>query len=155
MTMSAAAQAHRRLGTSGSGILQARLKIIGHLRSTLQSLADAPRQGVEGAPDAWIEVHPAYARALDGILPNDEIIVITWLHLADRTILEVHPRDDTANPLTGVFATRSPHRPNPVGLHRVTVRGIDGARLRVGPIEAIDGTPVIDIKATLADCAGA
>lgn len=122
---------------------------IGRVRSTLRSLADAPRQGAEGAPDAWLEVDPAYARALSGVAVGDALIVITWLDRAKRDVLEVHPRGDPANPLTGVFATRSPHRPNPLGLHRVNVREIAGTRLRVGPIEAIDGTPVVDIKVAL------
>ena len=122
---------------------------IGHIRSTLRTPDEAPRQGAEGAPDAWLEVDPAYARALSGIAPGDDIIVITWFHLAKRDVLEVHPRGDPANPLAGVFATRSPHRPNPLGLHRVTVRELSGTRLRIGPIEAIDGTRVVDIKAVL------
>lgn len=122
---------------------------IGHIRSSLRSLADAPRQGSEGAPDAWLEVDPAFTRALQGIDPGDDILVITWLHRADRNVLEVHPRDDPHIPLHGVFATRSPDRPNPLGLHRVTVREISGTRLRIGPIEAIDGTPVVDIKPVL------
>lgn len=119
---------------------------VGVLRSVLGSLADAPRQGAEGAPDAWLDVVPSFADALDGVGPGDELIVITWLHQARRDVLRVHPRGDPALPLTGVFATRSPHRPNPLGLHRVTVREIAGTRLRIGPIEAIDGTPVIDVK---------
>jgi tRNA-Thr(GGU) m(6)t(6)A37 methyltransferase TsaA len=119
---------------------------IGWLRSELRHLDAAPRQGAEGAPDAWLEVRPAFAAALDGLRPGDEIILLTWLHLADRGVLAVHPRDDRTQPLTGVFATRSPDRPNPIGLHRVTIRAIEGARLRVGPIEAVDGTPVIDVK---------
>ncbi|MCI0451072.1 MAG: tRNA (N6-threonylcarbamoyladenosine(37)-N6)-methyltransferase TrmO [Candidatus Latescibacteria bacterium] len=123
------------------------LRPIGVIRSTLRSLAEAPRQGAECAPDAWLEVDPAFARALRGISAGDEAIVITWLHRADRSVMEVHPRDDHKNPLTGVFATRSQDRPNPLGLHRVTVREISGTRLRIGPIEAIDGTPVVDIKA--------
>jgi tRNA-Thr(GGU) m(6)t(6)A37 methyltransferase TsaA len=127
---------------------------VGHIRSALRELAEAPRQGSEGAPDAWLEVRPAYARALSGLVEGDEIIVVTWLHRADREVLEVHPRSDPRNPLAGVFATRSPDRPNPLGLHRVTLRGITGTRLRIGPIEAIDGTPVLDLKPVLADCAG-
>ena len=123
------------------------LQPIGQLRSTLRSLEDAPRQGSEGAPDAWLDVEPQFARGLLGIAPGDEVVVVTWLHLADRDVLEVHPRGDPENPLAGVFATRSPHRPNPLGLHRVTVREITGTRVRIGPIEAIDGTPVVDIKA--------
>jgi len=122
---------------------------IGHIRSTLRDLDAAPRQGNEGAPDAWLEVEPAFALALDGIAAGDEILVITWLDRADRDVLVVHPRSDPTNPLTGVFATRSPHRPNPLGLHRVHVRELAGTRLRIGPIEAIDGTPVVDIKAVL------
>jgi tRNA-Thr(GGU) m(6)t(6)A37 methyltransferase TsaA len=94
-------------------------------------------------------VDPAFARALLGIAAGDEVVVITWLHRADRDVLEVHPRGDLRNPLAGVFATRSPDRPNPLGLHRVTVREIAGTRLRIGPIEAIDGTPVADIKPAL------
>lgn len=120
---------------------------IGQIRSTLRALEDAPRQGREGAPDAWLEVDPTFSRALLGIAPGDEVVIVTWLHLADRDVLQVHPRGDPKNPLAGVFATRSPHRPNPLGLHRVTVREIAGTRLRVGPIEAIDGTPVVDVKA--------
>lgn len=119
---------------------------IGFIRSTLRKLEDAPRQGSEGAPDAWLEIDSAFARALLGIAAGDELVVITWLHRADRAVLETHPRNDAQNPLTGVFATRSPDRPNPLGLHRVTVREISGTRLRIGPIEAIDGTPVVDVK---------
>ncbi len=119
---------------------------IGHIRSALDDLSIAPRQGREGAPDAWIELDPQYAQGLQGLSAGDEIIVLAWFHLADRTKLAVHPRAERDRPLTGVFATRAPHRPNPVGLHRVTVREIDGTRLRVGPIEAIDGTPIVDIK---------
>jgi len=122
---------------------------IGTIRSTLRALRDAPLQGDEGAPDAWLEVDPAFAPALRGISEGDEIIVITWLDRGNREVLEVHPRGDPRNPLAGVFATRSPHRPNPLGLHPVTVREIDGMRLRIGPIEAIDGTPVVDIKPSL------
>lgn len=119
---------------------------IGHIRSALDDLSIAPRQGREGAPDAWIELDPQYAQGLQGLSAGDEIIVLAWFHLADRTKLAVHPRAERDRPLTGVFATRAPHRPNPVGLHRVTVREMDGTRLRVGPIEAIDGTPIVDIK---------
>jgi len=122
---------------------------IGRIRSTLRALEEAPRQGSEGAPDAWLEVHPTFARGLLGIAAGDEVIVVTWLHRADRDVLEVHPRGDPENPLAGVFATRSPDRPNPLGLHRVTVREISGTRLRIGPIEAVDGTPVVDVKAVL------
>ena len=122
------------------------LRPIGRVRSTLRDVSAAPRQGSEGAPDAWLDIEPALVAGLHRMSVGDEILVITWLHLADRAMLQVHPRGDPSQPLTGVFATRSPHRPNPLGLHRVTVREIAGARLRVGPIEAIDGTPVMDIK---------
>ena len=128
------------------------LRAIGRIRSDLKRLDDAPRQGREGAPDAWLEIHDDVAPALDRLAAGDEIVLITWLHAAKRDVLAVHPRDDRSIPLTGVFATRSPDRPNPLGLHRVTVRAIDGARLRIGPIEAIDGTPVVDIKIALDDC---
>jgi tRNA-Thr(GGU) m(6)t(6)A37 methyltransferase TsaA len=127
------------------------LQPVGHIRSTLHEIDQAPRQGSEGAPDAWLEVNPAFALGLSRIAAGDDVIVITWLHRADREVLEVHPRNDVRIPLTGVFATRSPDRPNPLGLHRVTVREISGTRLRIGPIEAIDGTPVVDIKAVLDD----
>ena len=123
-----------------------RLRPIGVIRSELTALREAPMQGSEGAPDAWLEVHDWAAEALAGLAAGDEILVITWLHRADRNVMKVHPRSDPRNPLTGVFATRSPDRPNPLGLHPVTVRAIDGNRLRVGPIEAIDGTPVVDVK---------
>src|SRR5579883_1132699 len=123
------------------------LEPVGIIRSSLLTPEEAPRQGREGAPDAWLDVDPVYAPALLGIAEGDELIVVTWLDRADRTVLEVHPRGDPANPLTGVFATRSPHRPNPLGLHRVSVRSIHENRLRIGPIEAVDGTPVVDLKA--------
>ena len=124
-----------------------KMQAIGHIRSDLRDPGSAPRQGPEGAPDAWLDVDPAFERALSGVKPGDEILLITWLHLADRATLEVHPRGDPRNPLAGVFSTRSQHRPNPLGLHRVTVRRIDGRSLRIGPIEAVDGTPVVDVKA--------
>jgi tRNA-Thr(GGU) m(6)t(6)A37 methyltransferase TsaA len=116
------------------------------VRSTLRSLEDAPRQGEEGAPDAWLDVDPALARGLTGLRAGDAIVLVTWLDRADRGVLETHPRNDPSLPLMGVFATRSPDRPNPLGLHRVTIRAVDGTRLRVGPLEAIDGTPVLDLK---------
>ncbi|HEU4939640.1 MAG TPA: tRNA (N6-threonylcarbamoyladenosine(37)-N6)-methyltransferase TrmO [Vicinamibacterales bacterium] len=125
------------------------LRPVGTITSTLKARRDAPKQGSEGAPDAWLEVDAAFAEALDGLEVGDEILVITWLHQAQRDVLKVHPRSNPRNRLTGVFATRSPDRPNPVGLHPVVVRAIDGIRLRIGPIEAIDGTPVIDIKPVL------
>ena len=128
---------------------------IGFLLSPLKELQEAPRQGREGAPDAWLEVNASVAEGLEALAVGDEIIVITWLHKAQRDILKVHPRGDETVPLAGVFATRSPDRPNPLGLHRVTVLEIAGARLKVGPIEAIDGTPVVDIKPVLPQSAEA
>ena len=106
-------------------------------------------QGSEGAPDAWLEVSESVAEGLDGLARGDELIILTWLHHANREVLKVHPRSDRRRPLTGVFATRSPDRPNPIGLHQVKVHEIDGNRLRIGPIEVIDGTPVVDIKPVL------
>lgn len=130
------------------------LRPIGVVRSTLQSRHAAPRQGAEGAPDAWIEVQPWAAAALDGLAVGDTLIVITWFHEARRDVLRVHPRSDPNNPLTGVFATRSPDRPNPLGLHPVTVRAMEENRLLVGPLEAIDGTPVVDLKPIIGDGIG-
>jgi tRNA-Thr(GGU) m(6)t(6)A37 methyltransferase TsaA len=125
------------------------LRPIGVIRSSLTSRKDAPKQGDEGAPDAWLEIHPSAADGLLRLAVGDEILVFTWLHQARRETLQVHPRGNEDNPLTGVFATRSPDRPNPLGLHPVVVREIDGSRLRIGPMEAIDGTPVVDIKPVL------
>jgi len=122
---------------------------IGVIRSELASREAAPNQGSEGGPDAWLEVYSAFAEGLEGIGVGDDVILITWFHKAHRDRLKLHPRRDKSRPLTGVFSTRSPDRPNPLGLHRVTVREISGNRLRVGPLEAIDGTPVVDIKPVL------
>ena len=132
----------------------AQVRPVGVIRSTLKNRKHAPMQGSEGAPDAWLEVTPSVAEAMDGLAVGDDIIVLTWFHRARRDTLKVYPRSDRNRPLTGVFATRSPDRPNPVGLHRVTIRKIVKNRLRIGPIEAIDGTPVIDIKPALGvgDC---
>jgi tRNA-Thr(GGU) m(6)t(6)A37 methyltransferase TsaA len=126
-----------------------RLVPVGVVRSSLRDRADAPRQGSEGAPDASIHLEPFFAGALQGVGVGDEIFLVTWLHRADREVLQVHPRDDESQPLTGVFATRSSDRPNPLGLHRVTVLGIDGLELHVAPLEATEGTPVVDIKPAL------
>lgn len=122
---------------------------IGVVRSTLTSLDAAPRQGDEGAPEAWLELTPQARDGLTGLTVGTHLLVLTWLHLAQRDVLLVHPRGDPARPLTGVFATRSPDRPNPLGLHPVTVLEVAGQRLRVAPLEAIDGTPIIDIKPVL------
>lgn len=139
------------VGASSTGGQPAQLRPIGVIRSRLKTREKAPKQGSEGAPDAWLELRQTVTPGLDGITMGDEIIVMTWLHRARRGVLKVHPRSDPRRPLTGVFATRSPDRPNPVGLHRVTVRNIVKNRLRIGPIEAIDGTPVIDIKPVLCE----
>jgi tRNA-Thr(GGU) m(6)t(6)A37 methyltransferase TsaA len=127
------------------------LRPIGQIHSTLTERKNAPRQGNEGAPDAWLEIDPSYAKGLLGIAVGDEVLIFTWFHRSNRDTLEVIPRNDPRNRLTGVFATRSPDRPNPIGLHRVTVREISELRLRIGPIEAIDGTPVVDMKPVLSN----
>lgn len=120
---------------------------IGQVHSPLTQRALAPKQGWEGAPDARLEVFEPFLPALDGVVPGAELIVVTWLHESQRDTLRVHPRDDPRNPLTGVFATRSSDRPNPLGLHRVTVVSVDDGRwLAVRGLEAIDGTPIIDLK---------
>jgi tRNA-Thr(GGU) m(6)t(6)A37 methyltransferase TsaA len=129
----------------------ATLDFVGRVRSELSDLRDAPRQGSEGAPDAWLELDAAVAPALDGVAVGDALVLVTWLDRADRSVLRTHPRNDRSLPLTGVFATRSPDRPNPLGLHRVTLRAIEGTRLRVGPLEAVDGTPIVDLKPVLED----
>ena len=123
---------------------------IGIIRSALTNLEAAPHQGDEGAPEAWLELTAQVAQGLEGIRAGDELIVLTWFHRARRDLLQVHPRGRIEAPLKGVFATRSPHRPNPVGLHRVSVLEVAGNRLKVRPIEAIDGTPIVDIKPVLA-----
>ena len=122
---------------------------IGVVSSPLTDPAVAPKQGFEGAPDAWLVLEPGVAAGLDGLRPGDDIIVLTWLHRARRDVLRVHPRDDPSNPERGVYKTRSADRPNPIGLHRVEVAAIDGARVRVRGLEAVDGTPVVDLKPVL------
>lgn len=127
-----------------------RLQPIGVVRSTLRAREDAPNQADRGAPEALIEIDAAYADALHRLEVGDELIVLTWLHLADRDVLQTHPTGDERIPLTGVFRTRSSDRPNPIGVHRVTVTAIDGAcGIHVGALEAIDGTPVVDLKIAL------
>jgi tRNA-Thr(GGU) m(6)t(6)A37 methyltransferase TsaA len=126
------------------------LRPIGVVRSPLRAPGDAPNQAFEGAPEATLEIEPAYAEALHRVEVGDELIVLTWLHLADRDVLQTHPTGDTSIPLTGVFRTRSPDRPNPIGVHRVVVTAFDGpTTLRVGALEAIDGTPIIDLKVAM------
>jgi tRNA-Thr(GGU) m(6)t(6)A37 methyltransferase TsaA len=126
------------------------LQPVGVVRSPLRRLEDAPMQASEGAPEAVLEIDPLFAEALHGVRPGGDLILLTWLHQADRDVLQVHPRGDESVPLTGVFATRSPARPNPIGLHRVTVLGFESpTRLRVAALEAIDGTPILDLKTVL------
>ena len=122
---------------------------IGTVSSPLVDLSEAPRQGDEGAPPAWLVFDPAVADALRDLEPGMEVLLFTWLDRADRDVLVVHPRGDASRPQQGVFSTRSPHRPNPIGLHRVTIVAIDGLRLQVSDLEAIDGTPIVDVKPVL------
>ena len=123
--------------------------VIGTVRSPLTDPADAPKQGDEGAPDAAIEVRKELVAAIDGLRAGAEVLLLTWLDRADREVLAVHPRGDRGRPLQGVFATRAPHPPNPIGLHRVRVLAVEGATVRVSGLEAVDGTPVLDIKPVL------
>ena len=127
----------------------AELRPVGWVRSPVADPSDAARQGDEGAPDVVVELDPSVAAAAADLHPGDELLLLTWLHLADRTTQAVHPRGDTSRPSTGVFATRSPDRPNPIGLHRVRLLSVDGLRLRVTGCEAVDGTPVVDLKPVL------
>jgi len=122
---------------------------IGVVESPLTDRADAPKQGDEGAPDAWLVFEPGVLDGLDGLEPGDEVIVLTWLHRGRRDVLRVHPRDDRSVPQRGVFTTRSQDRPNPIGLHQVRVLTVDGLRVQVNHLEAFDGTPVVDVKAVL------
>jgi tRNA-Thr(GGU) m(6)t(6)A37 methyltransferase TsaA len=126
-----------------------RVKPVGRVASRLRDRAEAPRQGHEGAPDAWLEFGPDMAEALRDLRTGTEVLVLTWLHQARRDVFAVHPRGDRSRPLTGVFATRSPDRPNPIGLHRVEITAIDGLRVRVRNLEAVDGTPIVDVKPVL------
>jgi tRNA-Thr(GGU) m(6)t(6)A37 methyltransferase TsaA len=127
------------------------LTAIGVVESPLTDLDAAPRQGDEGAPDAWLVIVPGFVDALDGLAPGDDVLLLTWFDRARRDVVRVHPRGDRTRAEQGVFATRSPHRPNPIGLHRVTIVAIDGNRVQVRPLEAIDGTPVLDVKPVLGD----
>lgn len=122
---------------------------IGYVESELVELSAAPRQPDEGAPDAWLVIEDRYARALHGVTAGMDLLLLTWLDRADRETLAVHPRDDVARPLTGVFATRAPQRPNPIGLHDIHVLSISGTRLRVRNLEALDRTPILDLKPPL------
>jgi tRNA-Thr(GGU) m(6)t(6)A37 methyltransferase TsaA len=119
---------------------------IGHVESELVELDAAPRQPDEGAPNAWLVIEDGYARALDGVTAGMDLLLLTWLDRADRETLAVHPRDDITRPLTGVFATRAPQRPNPIGLHDIHVLSVSGTRIRVRNLEALNGTPILDLK---------
>jgi tRNA-Thr(GGU) m(6)t(6)A37 methyltransferase TsaA len=119
---------------------------IGRVESPLTDKATAPKQGHEGSPEAWLVFEPAVLDGLDGIAAGDEVILLTWLDRADRDVLRVHPRDDVSNPMRGVFSTRSADRPNPIGLHPVQIVEIEGSRVRVRNLEALDGTPIVDLK---------
>jgi tRNA-Thr(GGU) m(6)t(6)A37 methyltransferase TsaA len=130
------------------------LRPIGRVESPLTEPETAPKQGDEGAPEAWLVLEPEALEGLEGIEPGDSVIVLTWLDRARRDVLRVHPRGDTSRPQQGVFATRSQHRPNPIGLHPVEIEAIDGARLRVRNLEALDGTPIIDLKPVLSGDVG-
>ena len=130
------------------------LRPIGRVVSSLTDLQSAPRQADEGAPEAWLAFEPEMLEGLRNLRPGDEAILLTWLDRARRDVLSVHPRGDTSRPQEGVFSTRSPHRPNPIGLHRVEITAIDGPRLRVRRLEALDGTPIIDIKPVLSERIG-
>jgi tRNA-Thr(GGU) m(6)t(6)A37 methyltransferase TsaA len=125
------------------------LRPVGRVESSLVAADEAPLQGDEGAPDAWLVFDEGVAEALRDLGPGDEVLVLTWLDRASRDVLVVHPRGDLSRPATGVFGTRSPDRPNPIGLHRVTVLGVDGTRVQVSDLEALDGTPVLDVKPVL------
>jgi tRNA-Thr(GGU) m(6)t(6)A37 methyltransferase TsaA len=125
------------------------LRPVGRVESSLVDAAEAPLQGDEGAPDAWLVFDEVVAEALGDLRPGDEVLVLTWLDRASRDVLVVHPRGDLSRPATGVFGTRSPDRPNPIGLHRVTVLAVDATRVQVSDLEALDGTPVLDVKPVL------
>ena len=131
-----------------------KLTRVGTVESPLSDRASAPLQGYEGSPESWLVFEPEFGHALDGIREGDDLIVLTWLDRAHRDVLRVHPRSDPANPEQGVFNTRSPDRPNPIGIHRVGVLAIDGLRFRVRDLEAIDGTPIVDVKPPLARVEG-
>lgn len=125
------------------------LRAIGHVESTLVDRATAPRQPDEGAPDAWLVFEDRYAPALEGLTPGVDVLLLTWLDRADRDTLTVHPRGDATRPRTGVFATRAPDRPNPIGLHTVHILAVAGTRVHVSNLEALDATPILDVKPLL------
>jgi tRNA-Thr(GGU) m(6)t(6)A37 methyltransferase TsaA len=131
------------------------LRPIGIVRSSLKRREDCPHQGGEGAPEAWLEIDPTFVEGLDGIIPGRQLILLSWLHKAQRNVLKLHPRGDPQNPLRGVFTTRSADRPNPIGLHRVEVLEVEKpGRIKVRPLELLEGTPIIDIKPVLPQSIG-
>ena len=123
---------------------------IGHVESPLVDRETAPMQAFEGAPEAWLVFNPDVAEGVRDLAPGAEVFVLTWLHQAERDVLAVHPRSDPRNPMTGVFSTRSPDRPNPIGLHRVHIAAVEGLRVLVNELEVVDGTPIVDVKPVLA-----
>lgn len=125
------------------------LTAVGRVESPLRDPGRAPKQGHEGSPDAWLTFDERFSDGLRDLKVGDTVLVLTWLDRAQRDVLLVHPRDNPANPLTGVFSTRSADRPNPIGLHRVDILEIQGLRIRVCHLEAIDGTPILDVKPVL------
>jgi tRNA-Thr(GGU) m(6)t(6)A37 methyltransferase TsaA len=135
---------------ASSAVAAYEIRPVGHVESPLADRASAPKQGFEGAPQAWLVFHPDVTEGIRDLAVGAEIFVLTWLHQARRDVLAVHPRDDPRNPETGVFSTRSQDRPNPIGLHRVTVAAVDGLRVLVRDLEAFDGTPILDVKPVLA-----
>ena len=136
-----------RLATPATGSYA--IRPIGRVESPITDRETAPKQGFEGAPDAWLAFDPEVAEGIRDLAVGADVFVLTWLHRARRDVLAVHPRDDPRNPETGVFSTRSQDRPNPIGLHRVRVAAIDGLRVLVHGLEAFDGTPVVDVKPVL------
>lgn len=135
---------------ASSAVAAYEIRPVGHVESPLVDRASAPKQGFEGAPQAWLVFHPDVTEGIRDLAVGAEIFVLTWLHQARRDVLAVHPRDDPRNPETGVFSTRSQDRPNPIGLHRVTIAAVDGPRVLVRDLEAFDGTPILDVKPVLA-----
>ena len=135
-----------RAARSASAVAIFELKPVGRVESPLTDRADAPKQGHEGGPDAWLVFETGVVEGLEGVVPGARVIVLTWLDRARRDVLRVHPRDDPSNAQRGVFSTRSADRPNPIGLHEVEVLSVDGARVRVSDLEAVDGTPILDVK---------
>ena len=141
----------RRDALGEANVASFEARAIGRVESPLADLDSAPRQADEGAPAAWLVFDPDVTEGLANLRPGDQILVLTWLDRARRDVLTVHPRGDATRPREGVFSTRSPHRPNPIGLHRAEITAVDGGRLRVRHLEALDGTPILDVKPVLGE----